>query len=80
MNALGWLIGKSAQQGAQTTVHACLLSQPFKKLNGKYLSDCREEYLVVSRQVGDQGVEDVLWETTEELLADTTKLATLVPH
>lgn len=37
LNVLSWLTGKSAWQGAQTTIHAVVTDED---VSGKYLIDC----------------------------------------
>ena len=68
MTAMLWILGKNVEQGAQTIVHACLAPRPMESLNGKYVSDCREEWLMVSHQVGNRNIEEVLHAYTNDLL------------
>ena len=75
MFVLGWLLGKNSEQGAQTIIHSCLVP-PYRNqissLNGKYLSDCREEVVFRSRQLGDIKLEDTLYQYTQDLLSIAT--------
>lgn len=71
MAAALWILGKNAEQGAQTIMHAAL-SEDHKNLNGKYLADCRVERLFISGQVGNHQVEDCLWDYTHDLLKSIT--------
>jgi hypothetical protein len=70
--ALGLILGKNIYQGAQTTLHLALASgqggSTRDAINGKYFSDCREEKLIVSSQIGDKNIEKKLWEKTLEIL------------
>jgi len=71
MKVIGAVMGKSSLQGAQTTIHAALASASASEaaeLNGKYLSDCREERWLVAKNVGDRGFEEKLWLKTEKML------------
>ena len=75
MKVIGAVMGKNSLQGAQTTIHAALASASSSSsssaavnLNGKYLSDCREERWLVGRKVGDAAFEEKLWQKTQKLL------------
>ena len=74
MKVIGAVMGKNSLQGAQTTIHAALASASSSSaavavnLNGKYLSDCREERWLVARKVGDDAFEEKLWQKTQKLL------------
>ena len=41
-----------------------MIDEAKDNLQGKYLADCREERLFVSRQVGNLSIEDSLWDYT----------------
>lgn len=57
---------KTVQQGASTTVYACLAQEGIK--GGMYLDDCQEKK--PRPQALDQASIDTLWQTTEQQLAE----------
>ena len=68
MGFLFGLLGKNAEQGCQTVLHACL-SPKIEVLDGYYLSDCRQEKWIISSQVYNERAENLLWEYTHDILS-----------
>lgn len=52
------IFGKTSRQGAQTTIEAVVSD---KSLNGKYLSDCREAWLVARSRIGNPEQQKVFY-------------------
>ena len=68
MEIIFCILGKNTEQGCQSVLHACL-SPRTDALNGYYLSDCRQEKLIISSQVYNENAEDLLWEYTQDLIS-----------
>ena len=67
--ALGLILGKNSYQGAQTSLHVALsCGSTRESINGKYFSDCNEEKLIISSQIGNKSIERKLWQKTLEIL------------
>ena len=59
------LTGKNCWQGAQTTIFAAVSREP---MNGRYLSDCRDEFLLKSWSIGNSALEGRIYRLTKEKL------------
>ena len=66
MSSLFYLLGKNVEQGCQSILH-CILSS-FSTLNGLYISDCRQEQVLLSSQLYNPKVEEMLWNYTHDLI------------
>ena len=72
-NVLLYLLGKSAWQGAQTTIHLAIakFSKPMSEIRGKYFSDCKSSFwwnVYVPKVCTDQMACKKVWEKTMRLL------------
>ena len=61
-----WLIAKSPQQGAQTTIH-CAVAEELEGVSGKYFGNCCEEELTSKAAIDDEAGER-LWQVSSTLL------------
>ena len=66
MEALFYVLGKNVEQGCQSVLHGILASA--SDVNGYYISDCRRETIIVSSQLYNPMVEEMLWNYTHDLL------------
>ena len=67
MTYVNYLVGKTNRQGAQTTIFAAVSEE---RMNGRYLSDCRETYPVFkAKTVGDADLERKLYKETKNFLS-----------
>ena len=65
-----WLMTKNSYQGAQATLHCCLV--PFEELeNGEYYSDC--ELSVLTKEAQDEGYVAECWERTNQKIEELTQ-------
>jgi hypothetical protein len=64
--ALRYLAGKNCHQGAQTTLH-CVLTD--ENVNGKYYAGCREERMLVRKEIGNEETERNIFKRTKHLLS-----------
>lgn len=66
LGAMNIICGKTSVQGAQTTIFAAVSEE---KMNGRYLSDCRETYPFLKKKtVGDSAIEAKVYKHTKNLL------------
>lgn len=62
---LFWLIFKTPQQGAQTTIH-CAVSEELEGVSGQYFSDCAPKE--PAEQAKDDGAAKKLWEVSSAMV------------
>ena len=59
-----WLLMKTPEQGAQTTIY-CAVAEELENVSGKYYSDCKEK-LLLPHVKNDQA--ERLWIESEKLI------------
>ena len=64
MMPLIWLVFKTPEQGAQTTIY-CAVDETLNNVSGRYYSDCKEKPM--KPQASNEGDAAKLWKVSEEL-------------
>ncbi len=70
LSPLIWLLMKTAEQGAQTTIY-CAVAEELNNVSGRYYSDCKENKLLPHASNDDDAAK--IWTVSEELTKKVLK-------